>query len=316
MHGIGAFFTSCFLFLCDLVNNMIRLFVIFIISIFQLSAQSTSTGKGSIQRFKNFPSKQVEPRNIDVWLPDGYPKFGPYAVLYMHDGQNLFDSTTSYSGISWNADRIAMSLVSERKTKQFIIVGIHNSPKRALEYAPQAMFNELPENLQSNFRDEFQGEPLSDAYLLFLVKELKPVIDNSFYTERSKEYTCIAGASRGGLISLYALCQFPNIFGSAACLSTHWPISLKENNPAYTKAILSYLTKKIPSFESHRLYFDYGSETLDKQYKPYQLEIDALLKSKGYSKRNWVTKEYLGAEHNEKAWQVRFPDVLKFVMPR
>ena len=295
---------------------MIRLFVILLASFIQLSAQSISTGKGRFQRFKNFPSKQVEPRNVDVWLPDGYPKFGPYAVLYMHDGQNLFDSTTSYSGVSWNADRIAMALMSERKTKQFIIVGIHNSPLRSLEYTPIGVYNELPDNLKSNFRDEFQGEPMSDAYLLFLVKELKPVIDNSFYTERSKEYTCIAGASRGGLISLYAVCQYPTIFGTAACLSTHWPVSLKENDPAYTKAMLSYLSKKLPSFESHRLYFDYGTETLDKQYKPYQIEIDAFLKSKGYSKKNWITKEFPGAEHNEKAWQSRFPDVLKFIMPR
>jgi hypothetical protein len=80
--------------------------------------------------------------------------------------------------------------------------------------------------------------------------------------------------------------------------------------------MISYLNKKLPSFDSHRLYFDYGTETLDKQYKPYQLEIDALLKSKGYSKKYWITKEFLGAEHNEKAWQTRFPDVLKFIMQR
>lgn len=295
---------------------MIRLFAIILATCVQLSAQTITPGKGRIQRFYNFPSKQVTPRNVDVWLPDGYPKFGPYAVIYMHDGQNLFDSTTSYSGVSWNADRIAMDLMSKRKTKQFIIVGIHNSPQRSLEYTPQGLYNELPENFKSNFNEEFKGEPLSDKYLLFIVKELKPVIDNSFYTERSKEYTCIAGSSRGGLISLYALCQFPNVFGTAACISTHWPVSLKENNPAYSQAMISYLTKKLPSFESHRLYFDYGTETMDKQYKPYQLEIDALLKSKGYSKKNWITKEYPGAEHNEKAWQGRFPDVLKFVMPR
>ena len=295
---------------------MTRYVLFFLLTFIQLTAQTINSGKGSIQRFKNFPSSQVTPRNVDVWLPDGYPKFGPYAVIYMHDGQNLFDSTTSYSGVSWNADRIAMDLLSNRKTKQFIIVGIHNSPQRSLEYTPQALYNELPENLKNSFNEEFNGSPLSDAYLLFIVKELKPVVDNSFYTDRSKEYTCIAGSSRGGLISLYAMCQYPNVFGTAACISTHWPVSLKENNPAYSKAMLSYLNKKLPSFESNRLYFDYGTETLDKQYKPYQLEIDAILKSKGYSKRNWITKEYPGAEHNEKAWQTRFPDVLKFVMPR
>jgi predicted alpha/beta superfamily hydrolase len=295
---------------------MIRLFAIILATFVQLSAQTLTPGKGRIQRFKNFPSSQVTPRNVDVWLPDGYPNFGPYAVLYMHDGQNLFDSTTSISGVSWNADRIAMALMSERKTKQFIIVGIHNSPKHSLEYTPQGLINELSEDLRMEFKEEFQGDVLSDAYLLFIVKELKPVIDNSFYTERSKEYTSIAGSSRGGLISLYALCQYPNVFGSAACISTHWPVSLKQNNPAYSKAMISYLTKKLPSFESHRLYFDYGTETLDKQYKPYQLEIDVLLKSKGYSKKNWITREYPGAEHNEKAWQGRFSNVLKFIMPR
>ena len=148
---------------------MIRLFAIILATFVQLSAQTLTPGKGRIQRFKNFPSKQVTPRNVDVWLPDGYPKFGPYAVLYMHDGQNLFDSTTSYSGVSWNADRIAMDLMSKRKTKQFIIVGIHNSPQRSLEYTPQGVINELPEDVKNEFKEEFQGDVLSDAYLLFLV---------------------------------------------------------------------------------------------------------------------------------------------------
>jgi len=295
---------------------MIRFFAFILATFVQLSAQTLTPGKGRIQRFKNFPSSQVTPRNVDVWLPDGYPKFGPYAVLYMHDGQNLFDSTTSISGVSWNADRIAMALMSERKTKQFIIVGIHSSPKQSLEYTPQGLINELSDELRIEFQEEFQGDVLSDAYLLFIVKELKPVIDNSFYTERSKEYTCIAGSRRGGLISLYALCQYPNVFGTAACISTHWPVSLNQNNPAYSKAMINYLNKKLPSFENHRLYFDFGSETLDIQNKPYQLEIDALLKSKGYSKKNWITKEYPGAEHHENAWQSRFSDVLKFIMPR
>jgi predicted alpha/beta superfamily hydrolase len=185
-----------------------------------------------------------------------------------------------------------------------------------LEYTPQGLINELSDELRIEFQEEFQGDVLSDAYLLFIVKELKPVIDNSFYTERSKEYTCIAGSSRGGLISLYALCQYPNVFGTAACISTHWPVSLNQNNPAYSKAMINYLNKKLPSFENHRLYFDFGSETMDIQNKPYQLEIDALLKSKGYSKKNWITKEYGGSEHNEIAWQSRFSDVLKFIMPR
>ncbi len=281
-----------------------------------LSAQKKVPGNGRIQRFPLFPSSQVAPRDIDVWLPEEYPLKGPYSVIYMHDGQNLFDSATAYGNIPWKAGEAASLLLRNKKIAQCIIVGIHSTEKRFLEYNPQSVFKTLPATLQQKLITEYQGEPISDAYLLFIVKELKPFIDNTFYTSRLQENTCIAGSSMGGLISLYALCEYPNIFGVAGCISTHWPVSLKMNDARIPKAIKAYLTKKLPMDGKHRIYFDYGTETLDKQYKPYQKEIDLLMKEKGYSKKNWVTKEFPGAAHTEASWQSRFPSVLKFMLAK
>ncbi len=295
---------------------MIRLAIVFCLCTLTLSAQKKVPGNGRIQRFPHFPSNQVEPRNIDVWVPEDYPQKGPYSVIYMHDGQNLFDSTTAYGNIPWKAGEAASALLRDKKIAQCIIVGIHSNDKRFLEYNPQSIFKTLPATLQQKLVAEYQGEPISDAYLLFIVKELKPFIDNTFYTSRVRENTCIAGSSMGGLISLYAMCEYPKVFGSAACISTHWPVSLKMNDARIPKAIKAYLNKKLPLSTEHRVYFDHGTETLDKQYAPYQKEIDALMKEKGYSKKNWVTKVYSGAAHSELYWQKRFPAVLKFLLPR
>ena len=295
---------------------MIRIFCLCLFFSLQLSAQKKLPGNGRVRQFPHFPSSQITPRDVEVWLPEGYPQFGPYAVIYMQDGQDLFDSTRAVGGVAWKADKAASALLRSKKIQQCILIGIHAGPEGELDYIPRSLFDALPVNLQNKITTEYQGKPLSDAYLLFLVKELKPFIDNSFYTNRSPEGTSIAGAGMGGLLALYALCEYPNIFGAAACMSTHWPVSKKANDARIPKAMKAYLTKKLPADGKHRIYFDYGTQDVDKQYKPYQLDVDLLMKEKGYSKKNWVTKEYAGSGHTNADWQMRFPAVLKFLQPR
>lgn len=297
-------------------RNLYRLTFAFCMISLSVSAQKKVPGKGRIEHFAHFPSSRVEPRNVDVWVPDDYPKSGPYNVIYMHDGQNLFDSASAFGGAAWKADEAAAKLQRDKKVKPFIIVAIHNTSKRFLEYMPQAMYKSLNATLQKKLSDEYQGEAISDDYLLFIVKELKPVIDNSYYTNRTKEGTAIAGSSMGGLISLYAICEYPNVFGTAGCISTHWPVSLKMNDARIPKAMKAYLMKKLPSPTDHRIYFDHGTATLDKLYAPYQKDIDALMVEKGYGKKNYKSKVFEGAEHNEKFWQARLPEIFKFLMPK
>ncbi len=114
------------------------------------------------------------------------------------------------------------------------------------------------------------------------------------------------GSSMGGLISLYALCEYPAVFGGAGCLSTHWP--------AVAGVILPYLQEALPQPGGHKLYFDYGTATLDALYEPYQQEVDGVLRGKVYTAVSWQTHRFDGAEHNEAAWQARLDIPLTFLL--
>ncbi|WDE07575.1 esterase family protein [Thalassomonas viridans] len=290
-------------------------------------AQTTKVSVGSLFEIGNFPSAYVDPRKVQIWLPPGYQEKqrqgGRYAVLYMHDGQMLFDGKTTWNGQEWGLDESAGLLQSGGKIKDFIVVGIFNGgADRRSEYFPQKAFLSLPKQTQAElYRGERRpGEALfsrpvnSDAYLKFIVHELKPYIDQHFAVKTDREHTYIMGASMGGLISLYALTEYPDVFGGAACLSTHWPgVAPSDDNPV-PASFYAYLKKHLPKAGEHKLYFDFGTETLDAFYPPLQWQVDKILQSKGYDVGNWLTKEFTGAEHNEDAWRSRLHIPLTFLL--
>ncbi|QQS29634.1 MAG: alpha/beta fold hydrolase [Sphingobacteriales bacterium] len=283
-----------------------------------LKAQPKIQVEGSIERISFFKSKYVEPRHVDVWLPPDYFQnlHQKFEVIYMHDGQNLFSPETAYGGIEWQVDETTANLIREKKINPCIIVGIWNSPKRFAEYLPKAPYNLLDPDYKNKLKQERlpNDKVLSDNYLKFLVKELKPYIDRNYRTLPNRSNTFVAGSSMGGLISLYALCQYPKVFGGAACISTHWPASLKENNPNFTKAYLKYLKKQLPKPKHHTIYFDFGTETLDAWYEDHQLAVDAFFKEKGYFPDYCLSKKFEGAAHNEQDWQKRFHIPLLFLL--
>ena len=285
--------------------------------------QKPSTGK--IDFYEDFASRFVTERNVEVWLPDGYSPKKKYAVLYMHDGQMLFDASTTWNKQSWNADEVANKLIKERKVKDFIIVGVWNAGKyRHANYFPQKPFESLSaeqknfvtKQLQSAGRVNDGFSPNSDNYLKFLVKELKPFIDSNYPVYRDKDHTFISGSSMGGLISMYAICEYPNVFGGAACMSTHWPgIFIKDNNPV-PNAFLNYLNSHLPNPKTHKIYFDYGDKTLDAMYQPYQLKADSIMKIKGFNQKSWLTKFFPGDDHSENSWHKRMNIPLEFLLSK
>jgi len=290
------------------------------------SAQVPTVSNCSIIRLPYFKSKFVDARNIDVWLPNNYSPSKKYAVLYMQDGKGLFDSSIMWNKQEWGVDETMQRLIDSHQVIDCIVVGIWNAEKkRHLEYFPQKVFNALAKEEvkdilsvnRANGEAVFANDTLlADNYLKFLVQELKPFIDTSFSTNSAANNTFIAGSSMGALISMYAICEYPNVFGAAACLSTHWPgIFRVENNPIPDK-ILKYLAANLPESKNHKFYFDYGTATLDSLYKPFQLRADAIMKKKGYSSSNWVTKEFIGANHSEKAWSERLAVPLLFLLKK
>ena len=270
--------------------------------------------KGTITHFTNFGSNYVQARNIDVWLPEDFNPERSFAVLYMHDGQNIFDSENSFKSISWKVDATLSGLIRSEKIRPCIVVGIWNTDKRFHEYSPLKPFLNNLSPQQDSMVKEIINNSISDDYLKFITQEVKPFIDTTFNTLRDRDNTFVAGSSMGGLISLYAICEYPEIFGGAACLSTHWPLSLTQYDPLMFNVIIDYLNVKLPSPQTHKIYFDHGTETLDSLYPPYQSEVDKIMRARGFTDKSWITKVFEGDEHSEWSWQKRFDIPATFLL--
>jgi pimeloyl-ACP methyl ester carboxylesterase len=270
-------------------------------------------------------SKFTDPRRVVVWLPSSYRPGGPrHAVLYMHDGQNLFDKGTAGYGMEWKVDEHLDQLIRSKQVRPTIVVGLWNTPKRLQEYVPSKAFVSLPDDYRGKVKALYGGDPLSDGYLEFIVRELKPRIDRQFRVKTDRANTVIMGSSMGALISLYAINEYPQVFGGAGMMSTHWPLVINPDNSPLSDAdyeVVSatferYLAPALPDPKIHRLYFDHGTETLDAVYKRYQDRVDSVVAKRGYVQgRNWMTRNYPGQKHNEISWASRVDVPLKFLLP-
>ncbi len=280
---------------------------------------------GTIQRFEHFPSKLIRPRNIDVWLPEGYSIEKKYSVLYMHDGQMLFDSTMTWNGKAWDVDDAAEKLLKTGAIRDMVVVALWNTgdarfseyfPAKAMELIPKSKRDSILQSARADGASIFSEPIQSDNYLRFIVEELKPFIDRTFSTKPDRANTFISGSSMGGLISMYAICEFPDIFGGAACLSTHWPGSFTLKNNPIPAAFLSYLQLHLPDPATHMFYFDCGDQTLDALYPSIQKKVDEVMRRKGSSGSNWQTLYFPGDAHAEDAWRRRLTTPLKFLFSR
>src|ERR1035437_1486177 len=153
--------------------------------------------------------------DINFALPPGYDQnsSAKYPVLYMHDGQNLFDPHLSYTGVPWGVDKAIARLSSEGKIRAAIVVGIWNTPKRFGEYMPQKAVSVTNTAQLPSIPIPTHDEIVSDNYLKFIVEELKPFIDAHYRTLPGRADTFIMGSSMGGLISAYAVAEYPKVFG-------------------------------------------------------------------------------------------------------
>lgn len=277
---------------------------------------------GIIFRVDSFPSKYVKTRTVDVWLPKDYSKNKKYNVLYMHDGQMLFDASTTWNKQEWKVDEVASKLMQENKTEDFIVVAIWNIPDlRHFDLYPKKPYKILSKSEQKNIEIEAKKLNMvwnvskinSDNYLKFIVEEIKPYIDKKYSVFTTANHTAIMGSSMGGLISMYALCEYPEVFGKAACLSTHW-IGFREfeNNPI-PESFFEYLAKNLPYSKNHKIYFDYGTETLDAEYIKYEYRVDEILKLKNYTEFDSRNLKFEGENHSEASWQKRIDIPLVFM---
>ncbi len=226
-------------------------------------------------------------RRIWLYLPPDYTEDleKNYPVLYMHDGQNVFDVSTSFSG-EWNADEHLNLLFEEGKIIPIVIAIDHGGLFRFSEYVMQGF-------------DEHSKEAEGKEYLEFIVNTLKPEVDLRYRTLTNRENTGIMGSSLGGLISTYALLYHPDVFGLAGLFS-----------PSYSIADSIYSLSFSDEY-SFRIYELGGSKESDYMVKNLE-RMDSLFTS--YSKANQSKLKVVeGGKHNEKLWSDWFSDAIIYL---
>jgi len=279
---------------------------------------------GRLVEYTDVASAHAATRNVTVWLPPDYEASDArYPVLYMHDGQNLFDAAMAPFG-EWGVDEHLGRLIAAGQVRAPIVVGVWNTPLRLREYVPADLIAALPDDMRGDIQSIYGGPSLSEGYLAFLTDELKPFIDRTYRTLTGPADTAMAGSSMGGLMSLYSVMKRPDVFGACACLSTHWPlkvVGLEDGAPLATwrdrlvAAWTGVIAAGLPDpAMGRRFYFDHGDETLDQFYAAFQIRIDETFRARAYAPDQFETLVFPGAQHNETSWNARLDVPLKFLL--
>ena len=248
-------------------------------------------------------------RLVEIWLPPGYDSSATtrYPVLYMHDGQNLFDPRIASTGTDWGVDEAIMRLVKRGAIPPVIVVGVWNSELRGIEYSP--------------WRD-------APKYARFLIDELMPRVNASFRTLTGPQNTAVMGSSMGGLLSFYLVTHHADTFGACGCISTHFPLSQavvqqfftdvpKVANPDTTPYIVRDIAAGLEAPRGVRYWFDFGGHGLDSAYAPSHEVVRQWLLKQGFKEgTDFVIRRYPDATHNEASWRARLEDPLTFLFGR
>lgn len=262
----------------------------------EADAAAGHTLTGDIRRHDQFTSAFLEhPRDIVVYLPPGYSHHDVvrYPVLYLHDGQNMFDRATS-AGEEWQVDETAQRLIETGAIASLIIVGIYNTGEHRIdEYAPTS----VPEK---------GGGGQADEYGRMLVQELKPFIDATYKTLPSALSTGIGGSSLGGLLTMHLALRYPTVFSRAAVVSpSAW----------WDERVVVREVEALPAKLPLRVWLDVGTDEGDEALADARLLRDALL-AKGWTvAEDLAYEEVEGGAHNESSWAARVERILRFLFP-
>jgi enterochelin esterase-like enzyme len=238
-------------------------------------------------------------RNVEIWLPPGYDtSTNRYDVLYMHDGQNLFDPRLSFTGVDWGVDEALERCVKAGKVPPTIVVGIWNTDQRLREYSPW---------------------DLGTNYARFLIEELMPRVNREFRTRTGPAHTVVMGSSMGGLISFWLGWRYPQVFGGAGALSPAlwWTGDLSEEGRRKPSLLEGEIAAGATVPRGVRFYFDYGTGGADASCGPVLVKIAGWLEGQGLKPgSDFVVRAFPGAQHNEASWRVRLDEPLQFLFSR
>lgn len=262
---------------------------------------------GQLVYWENVESEHLGPaRHVEIWLPPGYEtgEFH-YPVIYMHDGQNLFDPRIANTGVDWGVDEAIVRGMEAGTIRPAIVVGIWSGDLRGPELSPWADGSD---------------------YGRFIIEEVMPRVNAEFRTLTGPENTFTMGSSMGGLISLHLVRTRPDVFGACGCISTHFPYNADvhaqitgEPVPAGVDPERALILDDIEAGarvpDGVRMWFDYGTETLDSIYEPSHLAVRDWLLDQGLVEgEDFVVRRYDGAAHNEASWRARLDDPITFLL--
>lgn len=259
-------------------------------------------------------------QRLTIWLPPGYDQSKRrYGVVYMQDGHNLFDPAKSNFNKIWAADQAMLAAMAQGMQPR-IIVGIWApGQNRYRQYLPRDIYDAASPALRAQMDEIAGGEVVSDRYIAWVAGPLKARIDAEYRTLPDRDDTAIMGSSMGGLVSCYAFMRYQAIYGQAACVSSHWPAAdptrVGEANPELIALWDGWFAARLGQSEGRRLWLDHGTATLDQYYAPYQQVVDNRITALGWRRgRDWQSKVYPGAEHDEIAWAKRLPEIFGFLL--
>lgn len=254
--------------------------------------------KGRVECDSLYSPELQKMMHYDVYLPEQYGA-EPMPVLYMHDGQNIFDSTHTWMHQEWQVDEAIVRLSERGEIRTPIVVGIYNDEDRGIDYMPANYYDLLPDEQREtglNLEGFDVPEPHSQAYLDFICHTLKPHIDSLYQTLPDRANTALMGSSMGALVSVYAAAYCPQYFG--CCMGLSFP-ALESIWPLQKAAF------KANSDTRTRLYIDTGDAGLDAEFFPAFHEVEPILRSNGYTDANLLVRVFSGADHNETCWAQR-----------
>jgi predicted alpha/beta superfamily hydrolase len=257
---------------------------------------------GNIQRLRGFRSRILNNRrDVLVYLPTGYRRFSRnrYPVLYLQDGQNVFDAATSFGGVEWGVDETAQRLVRKNLVEPLIIVAVDNTGEsRIHEYTPTRGVIDQSEQRKK------RSKGLGHNYGRFLTEEVKPYIDSKFRTRPEPEFTGLGGSSLGGLITMVTGLWFPQIFRRLLVMSP----SVWWDNEVIVRMVED-LNEKPPL----KIWLDTG--THEPGWERAQHLRDALVEKGWKLYDDLQYSEVAGADHSEGAWAARVDPALRFLFP-
>ena len=284
-----------------------------------LRAQET----GRLIEYEHVLAAGLPDQRLSIWLPPGYDVGERrYPVLYMHDGHNLFDVTKSNFNKIWAADKAMLAASASGKVEPHIIIGIWApGADRYRQYLPRSAYDAASGLLRAQMDATAGGQIVSDRYLDWIAGPLKSWVDASFRTRPGRDDTAVVGSSMGGLMSCYAFVERADVFGRAGCVSSHWPAvdpQIVEGESDAVKALWDgWFAARLGQPDGRRVWMDHGTATLDAYYAPYQQVIDARFAAAGWVKgRDWQSKVYEGAEHEENAWAARLPEIFGWLLAK